>query len=50
MAQHPSSNEPIGNQQPLWSDADLRRVSRVLEILIRVDQRKKKERRGVGNN
>ncbi|MGH7156535.1 MAG: hypothetical protein ACREGG_00230 [Candidatus Saccharimonadales bacterium] len=49
MPQQPSSNEPDKNQQLLWSDADLRRMARVLEILIKVDQRKKKEQQNAGN-
>jgi len=49
MAQQPSSNEPDENQQPLWSDAELRRMARVLEILIKVDQRKKKEQQNAVN-
>ena len=49
MAQQPSSNEPEKKQQSLWSDAELRRMARVLEILIKVDQRKKKERQNAGN-
>jgi hypothetical protein len=49
MVRRPRSDEPDKNQQPLWSDAELRRMARLLEILIKVDQRKKKERCNAGN-
>jgi hypothetical protein len=49
MAQLPSSNEPDKQQQSLWSDAELRRLARVLEILIKVDQRRKKGQQNAGN-
>jgi hypothetical protein len=49
MAQQLSSNEHDKKQQPLWSDAELRRMARVLEILIKVDQRKKKEQQNAVN-
>jgi hypothetical protein len=49
MAQPASSNETDKKQQSLWSDAELRRMARVLEILIKVDQRKKKEQQNAVN-
>jgi hypothetical protein len=49
MIQAASSNEPDKKEQTLWSDAELRRVARVLEILIKIDQRKKKGQRNAGN-
>jgi hypothetical protein len=40
--QPPSTNIPQASQIQPWSDAELRRVSRVFELLIRVDKRLKK--------
>lgn|GEM_PF-1562613 len=37
-----SPNQPQDSQASPWSDAELRRVSRVFELLIRVDKRLKK--------
>lgn len=41
-----NDNPPLASQTKLWSDAELRRVSRVFELLIRIDKRVKK---GKGN-
>jgi hypothetical protein len=44
QTKHEPTNEPQDNQTKLWSDAELRRVSRVFELLIKVDKRLKKEK------
>jgi hypothetical protein len=40
---HEPTNEPQDNQTQLWSDAELRRVTRVFDLLVKVDRRLKKE-------
>ncbi len=42
MDKQPPSNKSQDSQAKPWSDAELRRVSRVFELLIRVDKRLKK--------
>ena len=41
MTQRPNSNVPNDSQAKRWSDAELRRVSRAIELLIKVDKRLK---------
>jgi len=41
MDKQPPSKTTNANQAKPWSDAELRRVARVFELLIRIDQRKK---------
>jgi hypothetical protein len=43
MITQPSDNDTAQTSQtPHWTDAELRRVSRVFELLIRIDKRIKK--------
>jgi len=43
MEKQPSNdNPPLTSQTMLWSDAELRRVARALELLICIDKRLKK--------
>lgn len=42
MEKQPPSNKSQTSQAQPWSDAELRRVTRVFELLIRVDKRLKK--------
>jgi hypothetical protein len=42
ITQPPDNNTTQPSQTPHWSDAELRRVSRVFELLIRIDKRIKK--------
>ncbi len=44
----PPTNKPQVNQAKHWSDAELRRVARVFELLIRIDKRQKKGRTNDG--
>jgi hypothetical protein len=41
MIKRPDKSNPQMSQTPVWSAAELRRVARVYELLIKVDQRKK---------
>lgn len=45
MEQSKKTNNPQPSQTQLWSDAELRRVSRVFEVLINVDKRTKNRKR-----
>jgi hypothetical protein len=45
MDKQPPSKTTEASQAKPWSDAELRRVARVFELLIRIDKRKK----GQGN-
>jgi hypothetical protein len=45
-----SPNQSQDSQAMPWSDAELRRVSRVFELLIRVDKRLKKGKSYEGQN
>jgi hypothetical protein len=49
MIQRPEQSNPQVSQQPAWSAAELRRVARVFELLIKVDQRKKVMKEQVSN-
>lgn len=42
MDKQPDSNAKKMSQTKLWSDAELRRVARVFELLIKIDKRMKK--------
>jgi hypothetical protein len=46
MDKQPDNNAKQMSQTKLWSDAELRRVTRVFDLLIRVDKRLKE---GKGN-
>jgi hypothetical protein len=41
MIQRSDESNPQMSQTPAWSAAELRRVARIYELLIKVDQRKK---------
>jgi len=45
MEQSKDNNQPKNSQTKRWSDAEVRRVARVFDLLLRIDQRK----RGKGN-
>jgi hypothetical protein len=45
MEQSKASNKSQPSQTQLWSAAELRRVSRVFEVLINVDKRTKNRKR-----
>jgi hypothetical protein len=43
MITQPNNDSTLkAKQSPLWSDAELRRISRVFDLLIRIDKRLKK--------
>lgn len=42
MEQEEHTTKSIVNLAPIWSDAELRRVSHVFDLLIRIDKRIKK--------
>lgn len=48
MDKQPPTNKPQASQAKPWSDAELRRVARVFELLIRIDKRQKKGRSNDG--
>ncbi len=41
MDKQPQSNKSQKSQAKPWSDAELRRATRVFELLIRIDKRQK---------
>ncbi|HZM64067.1 MAG TPA: hypothetical protein VFB59_02950 [Candidatus Saccharimonadales bacterium] len=50
MEQRRGNDKEQKSQTHVWSDAELRRMSRVFELLIKIDQRKKKAKQNAAAN